>query len=194
MCRRNRVTPFGEIIAVPERGTFMGNRGILHYDRGNIRRSWKEKRWIICLLKFKGRRRPVMAPGHGPRQPITRRTAEHGWLATPVRREPGRPARWRVGQPVGAYRAGLLALERSPAPLVSGRLRRPPPSSAGGTGRGADSQIDGRGDPGRLYPGGPSICQRSVRCAWRHSISTTSPEGFNSTSRTLPFFVLPRTS
>ena len=27
---QNRVTPFGEIVAVPERGTMMGNRGILH--------------------------------------------------------------------------------------------------------------------------------------------------------------------
>ena len=29
MPRQNRVTPFGEIVAVPERGTLMGNRGIL---------------------------------------------------------------------------------------------------------------------------------------------------------------------
>ncbi len=27
MPRQNRVTPFGEIIAVPDRGMFMGNRG-----------------------------------------------------------------------------------------------------------------------------------------------------------------------
>lgn len=32
MPRQNRVTPFGEIVAVPERGTFMGNRGVLHDD------------------------------------------------------------------------------------------------------------------------------------------------------------------
>ena len=64
MPRRNRVTPFGEIVAVPERGTFMGNRGVLHDEIGNIRRVWKEKRWIVCLVEFKERRRRVMAPGH----------------------------------------------------------------------------------------------------------------------------------
>jgi hypothetical protein len=28
--RTNRVTPFGETVAAPERGTMMGNRGALH--------------------------------------------------------------------------------------------------------------------------------------------------------------------
>jgi hypothetical protein len=30
MSLQNRVTPFGEIIAAPERGLFTGNRGIIH--------------------------------------------------------------------------------------------------------------------------------------------------------------------
>jgi hypothetical protein len=63
MCRQNRVTPFGDIIATPDRGTFMGNRGVLHDDRGNVRRTWRLKRWLLCLREFKGRRRQVMAPG-----------------------------------------------------------------------------------------------------------------------------------
>ena len=54
--------PFGEIVAVPERGTMMGNRGVLHDAQGRIRRPWQVKRWLICLLDFKGRRRPLMAP------------------------------------------------------------------------------------------------------------------------------------
>jgi hypothetical protein len=58
------VTPFGEIVAVPECGTFMGNRGCLHDARGNVRRSWQLKRWIVCLLEFKNRKRRVMTPGH----------------------------------------------------------------------------------------------------------------------------------
>ena len=28
------------------------------------RRSWASKLWICCLLEFRGRRDPVMAPGH----------------------------------------------------------------------------------------------------------------------------------
>lgn len=41
----------------------MGNRGVLHdADRNIVSRS-KLDRWILCLLDFKGRRRPLMAPG-----------------------------------------------------------------------------------------------------------------------------------
>jgi hypothetical protein len=61
--RQNRVTPFGVLVATPERGTFMGNRGILHDDAGHIKRAWQSKRWIVCVLEFRGRSRQVMAPG-----------------------------------------------------------------------------------------------------------------------------------
>ena len=62
MSRQNRVTPFGEIVAVPERGTCMGNRGRLHDEHGRIRRPWQVTRWLLCRLEFNGRRRAVMAP------------------------------------------------------------------------------------------------------------------------------------
>ena len=62
MPRQNRITPFAEIVAVPERGTMMGNRGILHDADGRIRRRWQVKRWLICVLEFKGRHRTVMTP------------------------------------------------------------------------------------------------------------------------------------
>ena len=62
MPRRNRVTPFGEIVAMPERGTMMGNRGILHDAEGRIRRPWQVKRWLLCVLEFRGRNRTVMTP------------------------------------------------------------------------------------------------------------------------------------
>lgn len=61
---QNRITPFGSLIATPERGTLMGNRGCLHNDRKEIRRPFQLRRWIICLLEFKGRSRTVMKPGH----------------------------------------------------------------------------------------------------------------------------------
>ncbi|MBP3954027.1 hypothetical protein J8F10_01775 [Gemmata sp. G18] len=64
MPRQNRVAPTGEIVAVPERGTLMGNRGCLHSVDGRILRSWQLKRWIVCVLEFKGRQREVMKPGH----------------------------------------------------------------------------------------------------------------------------------
>lgn len=61
---QNRVTPFGEIVAIPERGTLMGIRGILHDADGRIRRRWAGRAWISCLLEFRGRRATLMAPNH----------------------------------------------------------------------------------------------------------------------------------
>ena len=63
MPHQNRVTPFGELIATPERGTLYGNRGCLVDREGKIARPFKEIRWITCVLDFKGRRHPMMAPG-----------------------------------------------------------------------------------------------------------------------------------
>ncbi|TDW31740.1 hypothetical protein EV128_10864 [Rhizobium azibense] len=48
--RRNRVTPFGDIEAVPYRGTLMGNRGDLHNHDGTVGKTWKLTRWISCSL------------------------------------------------------------------------------------------------------------------------------------------------
>lgn len=62
---QNRVTPEGEIIATPHRGTLMGNRGgRLHDDNKQLgARRWASNRWIACALAFRGRKREVMAPG-----------------------------------------------------------------------------------------------------------------------------------
>src|SRR5262249_35689626 len=62
---QNRVTPFGEIIAVPQRGTLMGNRGGCFHrpDKTLGARRWVSRRWIACVLEFRGRHREVMAPG-----------------------------------------------------------------------------------------------------------------------------------
>jgi hypothetical protein len=62
--RQNRVTPLGELIAVPERGLVYGNRGCLHDGEGRIRRRWATRRWIACRLEFRGwHREPLMQPG-----------------------------------------------------------------------------------------------------------------------------------
>ena len=59
---QNRVTPYGEIVALPERGLLMGNRGILHDDAQRIVRTWQVRRWIACSTAFRGRHRQVMRP------------------------------------------------------------------------------------------------------------------------------------
>jgi len=61
---RNRVTPFGELVADPARGLVYGNRGCLHDADGELRRPWQVRRWIACRLEFRGRlRRPLLQPG-----------------------------------------------------------------------------------------------------------------------------------
>ena len=61
---QNRVTPLGEIVAVPGRGLVYGNRGCLHDESRRIRRHWNGRRWIACRLEFRGRRRSsLMQPG-----------------------------------------------------------------------------------------------------------------------------------
>ena len=62
---QNRVTPTGEIVAVPARGTLMGNRGRLHDDRRWLVRTLvpSYRAWVTCRLDFRGRRRVIMAPG-----------------------------------------------------------------------------------------------------------------------------------
>jgi len=58
---QNRVTPFGDLAAVPARGLFMGNRGgRFHTDAQTLTaRRWASRHWICCVLDFKGRRRTV---------------------------------------------------------------------------------------------------------------------------------------
>ncbi|HEY3776027.1 MAG TPA: hypothetical protein VGL69_23715 [Solirubrobacteraceae bacterium] len=58
---RNRITPTGEIVAVPLRGAWTGNRGCLH--RGtDIVRQWASPHWLICTLEYKGIRREQWVP------------------------------------------------------------------------------------------------------------------------------------
>jgi hypothetical protein len=59
---QNRVLPSGEIVAIPERGMFVGNRGIIHdpATRTLLKRRWSTDAWITCVLEFRGRRRNVM--------------------------------------------------------------------------------------------------------------------------------------
>ena len=108
---QNRMTPFGDLIATPERGALMGNRGVLH-DGGRriVRRFSAERRWICCLTEFKGRRREVMAPG--------RYTEPSSWTGHRPRRGP--PAVPRVPSRRRA------ALPRRPGPARRG-LRDDPP-------------------------------------------------------------------
>ena len=64
MPRQNRVNPWGEIIAVPDHGMFMGNRGTLHDAHSQLTsQRCTRKAWVCCQLSFKNRHRQVMSPG-----------------------------------------------------------------------------------------------------------------------------------
>jgi hypothetical protein len=60
---QNRITPFGEIVALNQRGLFIGNRGIIHNPatRTLLKRRWTTKAWITCRCDYKDVRRVVMA-------------------------------------------------------------------------------------------------------------------------------------
>ncbi len=59
----NRVTPLGDIVAIPLRGAWTGNRGILH--RGtDVVRFHAHNAWITCALRFRGRRAAQWQPHH----------------------------------------------------------------------------------------------------------------------------------
>jgi hypothetical protein len=107
---QNRVTPFGELITVPARGTLFGNRGgRFHTDARTLTaRRWASRQWICCVLDFKGRQRDVwgrfytelffldeptaLAAGHRPCFECRRKEAEdfaERWrVANRLRRRP----------------------------------------------------------------------------------------------------------
>lgn len=60
---QNRVTPFGEIVAISQRGLFTGNRGIIHdpATKTLLTRRWATRAWLVCVCDYKGWRREVMA-------------------------------------------------------------------------------------------------------------------------------------
>lgn len=60
---QNRLKPNGEIVKTSERGTLMGNRGIIHNENKELISVSKIKGWVTCRLEFKGRKRELMAKG-----------------------------------------------------------------------------------------------------------------------------------
>jgi hypothetical protein len=107
---QNRVSPFGDIVAIPQRGMFTGNRGIIHdpATRTLLKKRWAAKAWLICLCEYRGRRRAVMgdrswtelffldeaialAAGHRPCFFCRRRAAESFRVAWAKARGEGEP-------------------------------------------------------------------------------------------------------
>lgn len=63
MPRRNRVDPWGDLVAHPARGLFTGNRGCVVDERGDVvRHHGTNLPWITCRLQFLGRRVGLARP------------------------------------------------------------------------------------------------------------------------------------
>ena len=62
MSERNRVTPQGDIVAIPLRGAWTGNRGGVLHSGHEIVRSHASDLWITCVLEFRGRWREQWLP------------------------------------------------------------------------------------------------------------------------------------
>ena len=60
---QNRVDPWGQLKAVPMRGSLMGNRGILHNGSRQIVRPWAGKSWVTCALRYNDIHRTVFSAG-----------------------------------------------------------------------------------------------------------------------------------
>lgn len=62
---QNRCDPFGELVAVPARGTIMGNRGGKFHrdDRTLSKRRWASHHWICCEIDYKGAQHDAMGTG-----------------------------------------------------------------------------------------------------------------------------------
>ena len=62
---QNRMTPLGDIIAHSGRGSFMGNRGILHAPDQRLGKArWRHPHWVTCVLVYKDWHREVMQPNN----------------------------------------------------------------------------------------------------------------------------------
>jgi len=53
MTQQNRVDPWSALQADSCGRSFMGKRGILHDDEGNIMRKWATSTWVTCVLDFR---------------------------------------------------------------------------------------------------------------------------------------------
>ena len=63
MPRRNRVDPWGDLVAHPARGLFTGNRGCLVDAEERVVRHHANRAWITCRLRFRDWRVGLDRPG-----------------------------------------------------------------------------------------------------------------------------------
>lgn len=71
MSRQNRVTPLADITDADWRGSFTGNRGILHGADGTLGVArWRHKAWITCTIRPRPGRAPLPMAASGHYTPL----------------------------------------------------------------------------------------------------------------------------
>jgi hypothetical protein len=164
---QNRVTPFNEIVAVPERGMFMGNRGNLHDDQRRIARFSAVRRWICCRTEFKGRRRELMTPGLYTElffmDEATAFAAGHR-PCFECRREDAN--RFRAAWAAGAGHVGALLVDDLDRALHDDRLERP------------ETMRRWRADPADLPDGAMVGADGEAALVWADQLLAWTPAGY----------------
>ncbi|HEX8078966.1 MAG TPA: hypothetical protein VF557_02015 [Jatrophihabitans sp.] len=132
---RNRVTPWGNIVAIEQRGAWLGNRGILH-EGTDVVRFHRSDLWIICRLQYRDWRLAQWQPGHftvlyfydeavalaaGHRPCALCRRADYNAFRTALTNRPGEAA--AAGQP-GLPLAKELDRQLHQERIVRGSHRR----------------------------------------------------------------------
>lgn len=136
MPRRNRVDPWGDLHATPERGLFTGNRGCLVDDDRRLVRHHHGSLWIICQLEFRGWNHALDAP---------RTWTPLFFLDDAVALAAGhRPCGLCRRDDYLAYRAGVTAAEGLDRPVLAPELNRRLASDRLRRGRGLDRRTHRR--------------------------------------------------
>jgi hypothetical protein len=170
------VTPLGEIVAIPLRGAWTGNRGILH-EGHRIVRSHASDLWITCALQFRGRWREQWLPhrythlyfhdeavsfaaGHRPCAECRRdayRAYQQAWTAEVI------TARGAAGKTVTSQ-AGLPSARQMNATLHAERI-------VPGTHRRRLHELSWPSLPGGTFvveAGGPALVLGGAIVPWTH--------------------------
>ena len=134
MARRNRVGPFGDLHAVPERGLFTGNRGCLVDDDGQLKRHHNGSLWIVCHIEFEDFKQPLDAP---------KTWTPLFFLDDAVALAAGhRPCGFCRRREYQSYRAGATLGAASSRPLLAHELNRRLEGERHRPGRGLDRAQD----------------------------------------------------
>jgi len=160
--RRNRVDPWGDLVAHPARGLFTGNRGCVVDDHENVVRHHKTNLlWITCLLEFKGWRVDLARPN---------RWTPLFFLDEAVALAAGhRPCGECRRDAYAAYRGAVTAAVGAQKPFTAAELNRRLADERLSPGRGIDRAADRklwRSTLGEL-PSGTVVLNAERRpCLW----------------------------